>query len=365
MQEKRIQIIHALRGFACLLVIIDHMFFSTPYFNIGACGVGIFFLISGFVIPISARATTSSEYLIRRIFRIYPIAIVTTLAIYLISTYCFNVWISLVAQFNLEITTFSMITAMFHIWDIVNADPIRPIFWTLVIEEKFYLLFFIIKRFSPDVQLNRVLMVFYPLLFTFLCVSYVTENTYAASVILRNCTFISFMLLGTLLYFSYTGEIKIRTHNILSACLLLSSLVCLLLSPYGKCFDMTSGYYIVERFSLYSKWAAVVAYMTAYVAFRIVLYYRTHPILDGWSRNKYICLLANISYPLYVIHQNVNTNFPSLVKFRPINSLMPFAIAVAISYLLHISIELPSIKLGRRVASILKRRRLSFKPATQ
>ena len=42
-------------------------------FYYGVFGVGVFFLISGFVIPISLRNISTWKFLIRRFFRIYPV----------------------------------------------------------------------------------------------------------------------------------------------------------------------------------------------------------------------------------------------------------------------------------------------------
>src|SRR4051812_18434840 len=41
-------------------------------FNFGPFGVGIFFLISGFVIPISIENIGTGQFVIRRFFRIFP-----------------------------------------------------------------------------------------------------------------------------------------------------------------------------------------------------------------------------------------------------------------------------------------------------
>ena len=102
---ERVEFANTLRGFACLAVIIAHYFGvfwcarptvmslinapgesakaieaprwiaainQIPYFSWGAFGVGIFFLISGFVIPYSLEKATFAAFCIGRLFRILP-----------------------------------------------------------------------------------------------------------------------------------------------------------------------------------------------------------------------------------------------------------------------------------------------------
>src|SRR4051794_26399249 len=45
----------------------------TAHFNAGLLGVALFFLVSGFVIPFSLDRGSLSRFVIRRIFRLYPV----------------------------------------------------------------------------------------------------------------------------------------------------------------------------------------------------------------------------------------------------------------------------------------------------
>ena len=106
MSQKRIQQINILRGIACLMVIIDHIFFSTKYFNIGAFGVGIFFLVSGFVIPISLKSAKNPvTFMVRRCFRLYPVIVLVLGFIVLYSAFIKPIYIRY-AGFDLPNITF-------------------------------------------------------------------------------------------------------------------------------------------------------------------------------------------------------------------------------------------------------------------
>lgn len=76
--------IHGLRGLCALLVVVGHVYemsvkggFFTPFnlsIHSGYIGVNIFFMISGFVIPISIfKYRTAKEFFINRFLRIYPL----------------------------------------------------------------------------------------------------------------------------------------------------------------------------------------------------------------------------------------------------------------------------------------------------
>ncbi len=89
-----IYILDDLRGVAILSVVLYHYFFYvfksdvttentfihnfgmfTNFFNLGAFGVSLFFLVSGFVIPMSLKNSSTKiiiDFFIKRFFRLYP-----------------------------------------------------------------------------------------------------------------------------------------------------------------------------------------------------------------------------------------------------------------------------------------------------
>src|SRR5271156_5148787 len=79
----RMEFMDFARGIAALAVAIQHcgesIFpsfakFSFQYFNVGQCGLIIFFLVSGFVIPLSIeRVRSQKRFWIHRFFRLFPL----------------------------------------------------------------------------------------------------------------------------------------------------------------------------------------------------------------------------------------------------------------------------------------------------
>ncbi|GAC1646732.1 MAG: acyltransferase [Herpetosiphon sp.] len=80
---RRITWLDGLRGVAALLVVIYHVLLiphvfnwaqHVPWFDLGNCGVVIFFLVSGYIIPTSLQDHGSlTNFWLRRICRLYPL----------------------------------------------------------------------------------------------------------------------------------------------------------------------------------------------------------------------------------------------------------------------------------------------------
>jgi peptidoglycan/LPS O-acetylase OafA/YrhL len=125
----------------------------------GFIGVSIFFLISGFVITHVAISETSIEFLIKRLFRIYPV--------YFISV---GIWIA-AEILILNTPNYSVdATRLFQNLTLVNffsvgQTPIVGVAWSLVVELTFYLLVFVFQKLikvSPHsflISLNAVSLV--------------------------------------------------------------------------------------------------------------------------------------------------------------------------------------------------------------
>lgn len=91
---KRIASLQILRFFAAFGVVVFHFYsevqhrlgYELKYFHIGALGVDIFFVISGFIISyVAARDASASNFFLKRIFRIVPLYWTLTLAVFLVA----------------------------------------------------------------------------------------------------------------------------------------------------------------------------------------------------------------------------------------------------------------------------------------
>ena len=164
MAERRLVEIEVLRGIAIVMVLVEHIAFNLFHFGAwindftlstwrGAAGVDVFFAISGFVIARGLlprlQASTSTQarvanvlgFLLRRFWRLQPAAWVW-LAIPLVLTLTFN---SSGAFLTWEENLPSAISGLLGIANlrlglIVHGSGIAFPYWSLSLEEQFYLL---------------------------------------------------------------------------------------------------------------------------------------------------------------------------------------------------------------------------------
>ncbi len=155
--------IHMLRGVAALLVAGFHLNaasnsegFETTFFQVfknGSIGVDIFFVISGFVIFLSASKSTQwapLDFLQKRFFRIYPIYWMF-LGVFLIL--CCGLWLA-----TGDISKLPSIQVLIQSILLVPANEYAiSIAWTLSVELTFYLIFCLTYR-GANSSLQPVLL---------------------------------------------------------------------------------------------------------------------------------------------------------------------------------------------------------------
>ena len=134
---SKILFLEAVRGLAATLVVLQHLVASTwhpyrdwseTYFDLGRVGVVAFFLVSGYVIPLSLSKQTTRTFLVRRFFRLYPVY-----------------WLGLGAYLLLanagSIDPFSPVTFLANalmVQGLLGMVSLLPVAWTLSIELFFY-----------------------------------------------------------------------------------------------------------------------------------------------------------------------------------------------------------------------------------
>jgi peptidoglycan/LPS O-acetylase OafA/YrhL len=141
---KRMHFLDALRGIAALAVVVFHFYADASTFahrwlidrqNFGAFGVYTFFLVSGFIIPLSLlRHATLWQFWKSRILRLFPPYWFTILLLFLLAA----VGLGDRALFHLSpltyIANFTMTAFLLH------QPYFLGVFWTLSVELVFYVL---------------------------------------------------------------------------------------------------------------------------------------------------------------------------------------------------------------------------------
>lgn len=312
---------------------------------LGQLGVGVFFLISGFVIPFSLQRHSRMQFVLLRCLRIYPVYVIG-LGISLIA-------IHLIADRQVTLSLADVIRQSLilpRLW--WNSPTVDPIVWTLEIELHFYLLLAILRPYVLTHRMSALWLAGLTLL---------TVGTALYSGLVRQAAFLSygralavmaFMLIGTAFQFHYAGKIGYKQ-------LILFSLV--MLSGLGLAF----GFSVINRTPLFLD-AVWVQFLSAYGAALIVfsICYRKSEFIDGFATSKLsspLRLAAKISYPLYAIHAIVGY---SLLHFLVGRGVLPwFSLAATLSvvlsaaWLLHVLVERPTLAFGKICRAFWLRKR--------
>lgn len=135
-----------LRGIAILLVVFYHNFGYFEYFFFGWLGVDLFFVLSGFLITqILLNTVNHPGYLrnfyMKRVLRIFPL--------YYLSLIIFFIILPRIKNFPLDLSYYvenqGWFWAYLQNWFLIFRDPgntttVLQHFWSLAVEEQFYLL---------------------------------------------------------------------------------------------------------------------------------------------------------------------------------------------------------------------------------
>ncbi|MBC7766805.1 acyltransferase [Arenimonas sp.] len=287
---QKIGAINALRFCAALFVVFYHFGFAYFYrdlnyvnvpilrylFQYGYLGVDLFFIISGFVISLSAENRTAYTFVKSRIGRLYPIfwvcAIITTLFLLFGGDliYSYMSW-------NRFLTNITMFPNFF------NTDPLDGTYWTLVIEMKFY---FIILLFLLFKQFKRIEKIAIPVSCIMLYVAIFDPNLSAESQYVWIPNFIA----GVIFYKIYKAGLTAPRIFTLCTTLIATLLFTLKRVPY-----LSEGYGVAFKPSIISL------YILLFYLFFLLL--SLHKL--NFPNNKYINILGLLTYPLYLLHQQI------------------------------------------------------------
>lgn len=121
-----------------------------PFFQVGYLGVDLFFIISGFVISLTAEGRTPQGFAISRMVRLYPAywfsVTLTALAIVLLGD----------GRFSVTLSQWFANLSMVH--SLAGVPHVDGVYWTLFVELKFYFLIFVVLLIGQIHRLREFLI---------------------------------------------------------------------------------------------------------------------------------------------------------------------------------------------------------------
>ncbi|MCW8399681.1 acyltransferase [Legionella sp. PATHC038] len=368
--ESKIEFANTLRGLAALFVVVSHYLSAFwykrdsishlinaplltpethatpiyvkwlnpfPLFDWGAYGVGLFFIISGFVIPFSLQKTNSISFFVNRFFRIVPTYVIG---------FSFTLWaLFLGGKFFITGWPYTFQEIIIHylpgIRDILASRNIDVIVWTLEVEMKFYLIAALsivwFRRYSLKVFFIPTLLFLLTCYMSHRIPEWATSNLVAfigAETYMMSAQYIIFIFIGVVLHYLYCHKVKPDLGYFIIGTLFAMFCIAWWSGPY-------SG-------NLILAWSYAFAVLTFLFASIFPHFFKANPAFN---------FLARISYPLYVIHSIVGYIVLRIMlemKFKIwLSLIIVISASLLLSWLLHVFIEQPSRTLGKNLAAKL------------
>jgi peptidoglycan/LPS O-acetylase OafA/YrhL len=319
-----------LRGIAALAVLTFHFTFrsaqlfprvGTPWGagQWGYYGVALFFVISGFVIFLSLQGSTIRNFVIARVIRLYPIYLVAAVITFFLVT--------LTRLHGRQVSPTQALANLPLVQFLWGAPLIDGVYWTLGVEVVFYVAIGVL-HFTGLLRGRRrsVSLLGWLVVVCALCAGYRELPPAVAATLAGVHTALEWMpvfALGMVFYLLWSGERGVLT---------------LILGP----LSILASTYTLRDDRLTISIVAICALVT-------IALWGPSAILS----NRPLRFLGDISYPLYLIHQNIgyiilvglaSVDFSRWVSI-PVTVVVALALATALTFLA----DRPLRRLLRRV----------------
>lgn len=358
----KLRFAHQLRAVAALSVVINHywgIFFSPVVravigvpasfvplkpaytqhvlspgwggFLYGAFGVAVFFLISGFVIPISLRNISTGQFLTRRFFRIYPVywfCLLISIAMYVICSWYWSTPLSDRISMTFLVKNIPLVHSA------AGLPSLDFVSWSLAVEIKFYVLFALVSWIGKSA--HQVLQLFISFM-ALCCVAafFSTHGLNSPSLIsyaVSDMKFIAFMFLGCLFYYVLYRELSTRV-------------------ALGYAVVIYALFVTINSFYEPGLFGA----LTKNYTYALVLFSLCYLLRARFKKNRILDFLADISFPLYLVHSMIGyVSMPILISKGMSFTfawMISLGVTVIVAFLVHRYVEIPVNDFGKRLSS--------------
>lgn len=309
-------------------------------FDLGELSVALFFLISGFVIPMSLRRLAVREFAVARVLRIFPPYIASVCLLAFVSCVIAPI---LGGPGRADVPTLHWLAQALLVFDVFSTPLLDPVSWTLLIEIKFYI---VCGCFATQIRKARVseLCLFFTIvaLITALLQAPHVANAVSGSLghgsawqirqLLSQLAYVSYLFCGYC--FSIYWSKKVSLHKLIfsvAAFWLLSVLI----------------------FWLGNLPIAELRRLAMSQLFAIALFGGSMFMAASFGANRILDGLATISYPLYTTHLIVGWAVLSWCRLHGVASWTAQAISIGLALLvawaLHVTVEAPAVSVTKRL----------------
>lgn len=315
MSSMKIETLQYLRAYAAILVVLNHVWGkgvvsnTLGFYHIGGLGVDIFFIISGFIMCYALKPRyenkidMSKDFIIRRILRIYPPYLILLIPfIFLYFAKCFFDG----SEVSLIYIIKNMLLLPSFIPD-ANYKMFLSVSWTLVYEMFFYVIFAFAILFTAS--LKKTVLFFSTLIIgmvlsvNFLDIQGERLNWVNFTYMIGDPIMINFVI-GSVLYFFF-DKIKLIQIN-----KYFSIFGILILTAVAMKLSATD----YSRFISFSIPGTLIFLLTI--------------CMNVDKENKFISLLGDASYSIYLIHMLFALPSKKLAVMFAIPDLVGFVFAV-------------------------------------
>lgn len=303
--------------------------------NVGGSGGAIFFLVSGFIILRTVDQTDAWNFLVRRAIRILPVCMVAVFATALL-TYVYAARAG-VRQPHGIVDVLASSVAMA---ELLGRFPTIPVLWTLAVELFFYLAIAALTLRVGRIGLRHLTGLALGCVIFLLVVRSTTAGAFLLPSLYLKLNFlaetgiyITFMLLGSVVYRAQSDRQWGRGlfHFLAIGLLFLAGY-----QEYRGPLDLHF------RITLFDAAFALALFLLAF---------RLKPAGRWTAPMRW---LADVSYPLYLVHVPLGWAVLAALAATGMGISAAGAIATAVTvlaaWLLHVAVEQPAHRLGRRVA---------------
>jgi peptidoglycan/LPS O-acetylase OafA/YrhL len=299
----------------------------SQIFKYGYLGVDVFFILSGFVILLTAYNKDAIGFTVARIVRLYPAYwICVTLTV---------VAIVLAGTGNNPVSVRQYLANLTMEQSLLGVEDVSGVYWTLAVELQFYFLIFLVLATR---QVRRIGYFLGLWLFASIILSLRAPHGIAQFFLFPQWS--SFFIAGAMLFLIHREGPSLYKISVVSACYVLSVSYAIKLLPFG-------GEKLESNFS-----ATVIASVLA-VSYAIFLLIALRPRSNGGSNPFYV--LGLITYPLYLLHQDLGFILLRAAPAgfnRPLILFAIMALVILLSWLVHIG---PEKWLASQLKSLLAR----------